>query len=221
MTTKKKSTLFLKLLSSTLIAIALLVVAVFPAEYGKDPTGIGAKLGLVALAAEPDTALQQPYERVLEFNVEEYNSSAERIERSIEGLVTLEDIPFQNETILIELEDLGEMEHKFIMREGMSFVYSWKVTNAKADGVYYDFHGHPKASNINDYPDGFEMAYSKSEGSEQSGSFRAPFGGLHGFYFMNLEEGPITIELNVSGYFSDHHEVYRAVDGEIIKQLDL
>lgn len=72
-----------------------------------------------------------------------------------------------------------------------------------------------------EFPDGFEMAYSKSEGAQQSGSFRAPFDGLHGFYVMNLKEGPITIALNVTGYFDDNQEVYRAVDGNILTQLDL
>lgn len=78
-----------------------------------------------------------------------------------------------------------------------------------------------------EFPDGFEMAYSKSEGAQQSGSFRAPFDGLHGYYVMNLKEGPITIELpitialNVAGHFDDNQEVYRAVDGNILTQLDL
>lgn len=221
MTQKNRRSVGTKLLCSFALAIALLFVAVLPAEFGNDPTGFGAKMGLVALASDTTDVSAQPYERVLEFNVEEYDSSAERIERSIKGLVTLENTPFKNETIMIVVEDLGEVEHKFIMREGMSFVYSWKVKDVKGDGVYFDFHGHPQASDVENYPEDFEMAYSKSEGKSQSGSFRAPFGGLHGFYFMNLEEGPIVIELNVSGYYKEHKEVYRAVDGKILTKLDI
>lgn len=221
MTTPTGRGLAAKLTAASALAAALLVGGVLPAEYGIDPTGLGSTLGLTALAQESDPVSQQPYERVLEFNIEEYDNDAERIERSIAGLVTIEDAPFKSETIVIELEDLGEMEHKFIMREGMSFVYSWTVKDAVGDGVYFDFHGHPRADEVGEYPEGFEMAYSKSEGKAQSGAFRAPFGGLHGFYFMNLEEGPITIELSVSGYFEDHQEVYRAVDGKILMQLDL
>lgn len=217
----KQSNLSLKtkMLCTTGLAAFLLVGGILPAEFGIDPTGIGAKTGLVALASNATTP--QPFDSVMEFNIEEYDISSERIERSIKGLVTLQDAPFQTETITIELEDLGEVEHKFVMQEGMSFVYSWDVKNVKGDGVYFDFHGHPKAADVDAFPDGFEMAYSKSEGDKQSGAFRAPFDGLHGFYFLNLEEGPITIELNVVGYFDDSQEVYRAVDGKIIKQLDL
>lgn len=210
-----------KLLSATGLAAFLLVGGVLPAEFGVDPTGIGAKVGLLALAQEAPAVSQQPFEKVMVFNVEDYDSSAERIERSITGLVTLQEVPFQSETIIIQLEDLGEVEHKFIMQEGMSFVYSWEIKDAVGDGVYYDFHGHPQSADVSEFPEGFEMAYSKSEGAQQSGSFRAPFDGLHGFYFMNLEEGPITIELNVTGFFDDNQEVYRAVDGKILTQLDL
>ncbi len=210
-----------KLIAATGIGGLLFVGGVLPAEFGLDPTGLGAKTGLMALAADGAEISAQPFEKVMEFNVEDYDISAERIERSITGLVTLQDAPFQTETIVIELEDIGEVEHKFVMQEGQSFVYSWEVKNAVGEGVYFDFHGHPKSADVDAYPDGFEMAYSKSEGDKQSGSFRAPFGGLHGFYFMNLEEGPITIALNVTGYFDDNQEVYRAVDGKILTQLDL
>ena len=210
-----------KLTSATGLGAFFLIGGILPAEFGYDPTGLGAQSGLMALAQEATEVSQQPFEKVMEFNVEDYDSSAERIERTITGLVTLEDAPFHTETIVIELEDLGEVEHKFIMREGMNFVYSWEVKDAVGDGVYYDFHGHPQSADVEAFPDGFEMAYSKSEGAQQSGSFRAPFDGLHGFYFMNLEEGPITIELNVTGYFDDNQEVYRAVDGRILTQLDL
>lgn len=221
MANKVRKSLIAKLISSFAIAIALLFIAVLPAEFGNDPTGLGAKMGLVALASETTEATTQPYDSVLEFNVEEYDTNAEQIERSIKGLVTLEDAPFKSETITIVVEDLGEVEYKFIMREGMNFVYAWEVEEVKGDGVYFDFHGHPQASDVENYPEDFEMAYSRSEGASQSGAFRAPFGGLHGFYFMNLEEGSITIKLTVSGYFNDHKEVYRAVDGKILTQIEL
>ena len=221
MTQRSKKSPIKKLAAASGVSVALLFGAILPAEFGIDPTGMGAYTGLAALAEGTPAVTQQPYESVLEFNIEDYDNDAEKIERSIKGLVTLQDAPFVNETIEIQIEDLGEVEYKFIMQEGMSFVYSWEVQNASGSGVYYDFHGHPRASDVGDYPEGFEMAYSKSEGNAQSGSFRAPFGGLHGFYFMNLEEGPITVTLNVNGYFDDHQEVYRAVDGRILTQLDL
>lgn len=219
---EQRSRLGVKLFSSSLVAGVVLVGAVLPAEYGIDPTGIGRLTGLTRLSAPVAPRIRnQDFGQQLEFNVADYETTAERIEESVKGLITLHDAPFRSETILIEIEDLGEVEHKFIMSEDMSFVYSWQVLGARGDGVYFDFHGHPRAEDRDSFPEDFEMAYSKSEGTVQNGSFTAPFDGLHGFYFMNLEEGPITVELKVSGYYDSHREVYRAIDGRVVTNLDL
>ena len=50
---------------SALVAVVVLVLAVLPAEYGLDPTGIGTRLGLTRLAdaaeaAEPAAAAAEP-----------------------------------------------------------------------------------------------------------------------------------------------------------------
>jgi len=37
---------------------------------------------------------------------------------------------------------------------------------------------------------------------------------------MNLEEGPITVRLQVSGYWQEHKEMYRAVDGKVLKTIE-
>lgn len=207
-----------KLTLAAVAAGALLVAFVLPAEYGIDPTGIGRITGINALS-ESTRAPSRDFGQTLSFNIEDYDVEAEAINRSIRGLINLQDAPFQSETILLELEDLGEMEHKFILEQDTTLVYSWKVLNAKGEGVYYEFHGHPSSQDAPDYPEGFEQAYSKGEGAGQNGSFSAPFPGYHGWYLMNLEEGPIQIELTVSGYYKEHKEMYRAVDGKIIKNV--
>lgn len=207
-------TLTSKLIAAALGGGALLVVAVLPAEYGIDPTGLGGKLGLTELAQE--TAEVGSFEGVLEFNIGEYDPTADLIDMSVQGLIQQQDTPFYSEVMDIEIEDFGEIEHKFIMPADTTFVYSWEVLDAVGDGVYYDFHGHPSTEDAVNYPDGFEMAYAKGEGITQHGSFTAPFTGFHGFYFMNIEEGPITVRLTISGYWEEHKEMYRAVRGEVL-----
>lgn len=204
-----------KIIAAAIAGGALSVVAVLPAEYSIDPTGLGGKLGLTALAQEPETA--PPFDGVLEFNIGDYDPTADRIDRSVQGLIHQEDAPFRSAVIDIEIEDFGEIEHKFVMPADTTFVYSWEVLDAVGDGVYYDFHGHPSSADAVNYPDGFEMAYAKGEGTEQHGSFTAPFSGYHGFYFMNIEQGPITVRLTVSGYWEEDKEMYRAVKGEVLK----
>lgn len=193
---------------------ALLIVAVLPAEYGIDPTGLGKKFGLTALAAPTVTIAQ--FEGDLSFNVGDYDPTAELIDESVQGLIHVEDAPFHNEVIDIQIEDYGEVEYKFVMPADTTFVYSWQVLDAQGDGVYYDFHGHPSSEDAVNFPEDFEMAYARGEGLTQSGSFTAPFAGYHGFYFMNIEEGPITVRLNISGYWDESKEMYRAIKGEIV-----
>ncbi|MDO6591474.1 hypothetical protein DS901_09160 [Loktanella sp. D2R18] len=203
-----------KLTLGALAGGVLLVVAVLPAEYGVDPTGLGAKLGLTNMS-EPPLIIAQ-FEGDLSFNIGEYDPTAELINESVQGLINLEDTPFHNEIIDIEIEDYGEVEYKFIMPADTTFVYSWEVLDAVDDGVYYDFHGHPSSDDAVNFPDGFEMAYAKGEGLTQSGSFTTPFAGYHGFYFMNIEEGPITVRLNIAGYWDVSKEMYRAINGEVV-----
>lgn len=219
--TEPKSPIAKRLIVASLGAAALLVTFVLPAEYGVDPTGVGELTGVKALSerAAPAKAGTN-FGQDLRFNIEPYDLEAEQINQSIRGLLSLEDKPFKTETIVIELEDFGEMEHKFILKQDAALQYSWKVLDAKGDGVFYEFHGHPSSDDAPNYPDGFEQAYSKGEGSGQNGAFVAPFPGYHGWYFMNLEEGPIKIELTVSGYYDEHKEMYRAIDGKVVNNVE-
>lgn len=219
MNEKKSWSLGSKLGVSAIGAVILLVAVVLPAEYGVDPTGIGRLTGISALS-ETTPAAGRDFGQAMEFNIAEYDLTAERIEQSIQGLIKLEDSPFRTETIDLKIEDFGEIEHKFIMPADTTFVYSWEVLEAKGEGVYFEFHGHPSSADAPNYPPEFEQAYSKGEGTSQSGTFTAPFPGYHGWYLMNLEEGPITVRLKVSGYWQEHKEMYRAVDGKVLKAVE-
>ncbi|MGJ8624669.1 MAG: hypothetical protein ACSHW1_18155 [Yoonia sp.] len=199
----------------------LLGVFVLPAEYGIDPTGLGEIIGVKALSGIVAPAYAQTdFGQTLTFNVEDYDLESEEINQTIRGLLYLHDEPFKTETIILDIADLGEVEHKFILEQDATLIYSWRILNTTGDGVYYDYHGHPSSEDAPNYPDRFEQAYSKGEGVSQTGAFTAPFPGYHGWYFMNLEEGSIQIELTVSGYYSEHKEMYRAVDGHVITNVD-
>jgi hypothetical protein len=63
------------------------------------------------------------------------------------------------------------------------------------------------------------MAYARGEGTSQNGAFTSPFAGYHGFYFMNIEQGPITVRLTLSGYWQEHKEMHRAVEGKVLKKV--
>ena len=208
-----------KLILVSLGAAILLITVVLPAEYGIDPTGFG-RLTSISRLSESARSAGVDFGQTMEFNIADYDVTAERIEQSIQGLIKLEEAPFRTETIDLTIDDFGEIEHKFIMPADSTLVYSWEVLQGKGDGVYFEFHGHPSSADAPDYPEGFEQAYSKGEGHSQSGSFTTPFPGYHGWYFMNLEEGAITVRLKVSGYWQEHKEMYRAIDGKVIHTVE-
>lgn len=186
-------------------AAALLVAAVLPAEYGIDPLGIGKFTGINKLNAQKTE------------NVESALSMRNEI---TEGIAFAQDKPFKTETLHIDLEDLGELEHKLIMKKGETIVFSWEVEGETPNkGVYFDFHGHPPTANT-EFPQGFAQSFIKGEQPSGHGSLTAPFDGYFGWYFLNIEERPIAIHIELSGFWDKDIELYRTVNGEVINKVD-
>lgn len=100
---------------------------------------------------------------------------------------------FKHETLLVELPLDGAVEYKVEMEQSDSIVFQWAVVEGE---VYSDFHGHPK-----DDETGFFTRYLESEGIQSSGSIVAPYKGQHGWFWLNIADHPITIELVVAGFY--------------------
>ena len=103
------------------------------------------------------------------------------------------------ETIVVELELDAAIEYKALMQQGDSLSYSWKTDGGE---VYTDFHGHDETFG----PD-FFTRYTETEGTSHSGSIIAGYSGQHGWYWLNLSDGPMTITLEVSGFYDDIVEI--------------
>ena len=137
-----------------------------------------------------------------------------------EGIAFSQGKPFKTQTIRIALEDLGELEHKLIMKKGETIVFSWEVEGETPNkGVYFDFHGHPPTANTT-FPPGFAQSFIKGEQSSGHGSLTAPFDGYFGWFFLNIEERPIVIDIEVSGFWDKDIELYRAVNGDVKNKVD-
>lgn len=129
--------------------------------------------------------------------------------------------PYRTETIEIEIENLGEVEYSFWIEEDQGLVYSWKVLGETDNGgVYFDLHGHPGKENRDQFADGFFETYSTGVQSAGSGIVDPGITGYHGWFFLNLEDRPITIELTVSGFYERHLEIYRSVAGVTRTKVD-
>jgi hypothetical protein len=83
-----------------------------------------------------------------------------------------------------------------VLREGKVILYRWSVDRGD---IYSDFHGHDPAVSSD-----FWVRYQEhQEGSGGNGSLVAPFGGEHGWYWLNYNEFPVTVTLTVTGYYDD------------------
>lgn len=171
---------------SLVIASALLVTAILPAEYGIDPLGIGRALGLTKLR-------QQPTEIV---PASPGAAPPAAGPGASGGTQTARQSPaYRSDTREINLAPGKGLEIKTRLDKGMTLIYSWKTRDGSK--VLHDFHGEPLGAKN----DTFESFVKDAEASESRAYLVAPFDGTHGWYWKNKTSKPVTIELQVSGFY--------------------
>jgi hypothetical protein len=177
----------------------VLVGAVLPAEYGIDPTGLGRALGLNELRAPATRTLEITdvvggNERVREVEIPEAGAPVPLPNPAVHQS---EDRPIQTRTVEINLAPGQETEVKAKMRQAKVILYTWTSVGGPA---YCDLHGHDPAAGSE-----FFVRYREDQNgaTEVTGSLVAPFDGEHGWYWVNINDVPITITLTVTGFFDD------------------
>lgn len=198
------------LLRSTLIAIAvaivLLVIAVLPAEYGVDPTGVGRVLGLTemgeikmqlakeaAIADSLDAVLGGPAVR---------NPGPSRA-ADTEPVASEPPTPAaaqaprpdsaNSHVMEIVLRPNEGKEIKLAMRKDARVTYSWSTdrgvvnydTHADAPGIRY--HGYGKGTAT----------------PSDEGTLTAAFDGMHGWFWRNRGQEVVTVTLRTSGEYQE------------------
>ena len=160
------------LIKSTFIALIIAGVAlisfILPAEYNIDPTGVGKKLGLTALANTEVKAVESEEITIAE------GQSSDKIE-------------------VIVPAGRG-VEFKFAMTQFKKMEYTWKTNG---EPLFFDLHGEPKGDTT-----GYYESYAIATLSGMKGSYTTPFDGVHGWYWKNKSDKPITVELTVSGEYT-------------------
>ena len=188
----------LKGLALALVVAAVLVVTlVLPAQYGIDPTGVGKALGLTAMTAAPATRSETAalIDDVLAGNDDlvAAGDGKEPTPLPNPAVHQAQTAEPQTETTVIKLGLDEKTEIKAQLEKGKMILYTWTVEGGK---VYVDFHGHDPALG-----DKFWVRYEEADGvTGRNGSLVAPFKGEHGWYWLNVSEGPVTITLKVTGY---------------------
>jgi len=184
----------IKLLQATalamVVAFIVLFTAVLPAEYGIDPTGVGAKLGLTGLAAAgAESATAAGAGPVIEAP-------------TIKGAFLAQPKGYQIDSREIHLESGQGLEIKYHMEKGAGMIYSWAAT-PNNELLFYEFHAEPDVKPANAGED-YYISYEKDDqlGKSQSyGTFIAPETGIHGWFWENQTGVPVTVKLMTAGFY--------------------
>lgn len=109
--------LVLSTIAAIFLAVVILVVAVLPAEYGIEPTGLGKRLGLTPLSL----SAEQP--------------------ANVQAIVCSDMAEQWMDSVKITVPARSGLEYKFHLLKGARLEYSWSSDGVK---LYFDFHGEPK-----------------------------------------------------------------------------
>lgn len=170
--------------AALLVAGLLLVTVVLPAEYAVDPLGTGQKLGLLEIG-------------VIGQQVEALDKAAPASAAQT-NLIAAQERPFTQDRVTFQLAAREGMEYKYRLEKGEALLYSWTATVP----VSYEFHAEPDGA-----PRGYAQSYEKRDNTrDASGTLTAPFPGIHGWYWENPTNQPITVTLTSAGFYNLAHE---------------
>jgi len=119
-------------------------------------------------------------------------------------------------TYKVDAIELGIMpgqfvEYKFRLKTGAMMVFNWKAT-ARID---VDFHTVPDGKPIS-----ASETFMRGPASSGQGTYRAPYPGLHGWYWLNTSKEFVTIVLNASGFFTEARMFSGDPVGELMEVKD-
>jgi len=168
---------------AAVVAAAILVTTVLPAEYGIDPTGAGRALGLTPMGELKQADAALPVVAATPVAVAASPETPAAV-RTAEVRLTLA----PNEGT----------EVKATMRAGDTFDYEWSTDGAE---VRFELHGEEAGAPGDEF-----TSYEKGTATGGTGKFQAPFDGTHGWYWRNRSEAPVTITVRVTGSYSSFEQ---------------
>lgn len=110
--------------------------------------------------------------------------------------------PFKQHAMTITLAPKEGMELKYRLETNAGMLYAWTSTGA----VHWELHSQPD----NAKP-GYAEFFDTNDGTASNGMYKAPFTGIHGWWFENQGDREITISLRSAGFFTETHEFRKGV----------
>jgi hypothetical protein len=91
------------------------------------------------------------------------------------------------------------IECKYHLEKDATMLFSWNATG----DVVQQFHGEPDGA-----PTNSSQSYDKNPRRKADGSFLAPFSGIHGWYWENPGDEPVTVTVTTAGFYTLAHEFH-------------
>ena len=110
------------------------------------------------------------------------------------GPLTPSDATYKVDAIEFLLVPDQFVEYKFNLKTGAMMVFNWKASAP----VDVDFHTVPEGKPIS-----ASETFMRGKASSGQGTYRAPYPGLHGWYWKNTGKENVKILLNASGFFTE------------------
>jgi hypothetical protein len=155
----------------------------------------------VVLAGGPDSAAQRPSTQppaqsstsILPPAVNGWREYPLR-----DGVITIRPSRWRTDVVDIAVPAGKGLEYKLTMKRGETFVFNISYGSLADPGrMISEFHGHtPQVNGVGDL-----MFYSKTGGQPQSGSFTAPWDGIHGWYLKNDGSSDAVVRLELAGFY--------------------
>ena len=182
---------------ATVIGVVVLIIAILPAEYNIDPTGIGKAMGLTKIAQAANQPLQTQSIQVQSPQA----TSNERADIVINTAPSVAEIQqarehsaVRSDTVQVLIPSGKGIEYKLLLNSYTHLEYEWKTTNDAP--LYFDFHGEPQGDTT-----GYYESYNISSANQVKGSLTTPFSGSHGWYWKNNSGSAITVQLTTKGQY--------------------
>jgi hypothetical protein len=103
------------------------------------------------------------------------------------------------------------VEYKYRLPEGSTMIYSWKADAP----VRFDFHTVPDGK-----PVSASERFEAGETAQASGVYKAPYTGLHGWWWENSGMKEVTIRIQTAGFYSEAMMFSGSPEGEPFEVKD-
>ena len=177
-------------LCALLLAAFIAVAVVLPAETDRDPTGLGRVFGLAEMGRIKVALANEAAADVKAADVKAADAGpnvGERRPTTVPG-------SRWRDSMSITLQPSEGIEIKMSMRTAEKARYAWTTDGGE---VYFNMHGEPP----NAPKDYAAHRYGKGTSAAESGELVAAFDGVHGWFWRNRTEQPITITLQTAGEY--------------------